>query len=136
MSFLIVKKYLARAHFHARSWARKCRIFCTNVKNNVEYSTLARSAERAPNIFRQSKAHKIFYLLHILDFLISFELIAVAGFEMCVFFHKKFDFFLKNFKFWKFSKKWRFQKKFKLQIALKNSLFKLWTNKKSCNEIL
>ena len=70
--------------------ARKCRIFYTNIKNNVEYSTLARSGARAEVRARQiffdnQKAHKIFYLLHILDVLIFFELIAVAGFEMCVF---------------------------------------------------
>ena len=56
------------------------------------------------------------------------------------FFHekskKKFEIF-QNFPNPKFLEKIEFSKKnFKLQIALKNSLFELWPNKKICNEIL
>ena len=56
-----------------------------------------------------------------------------------MFFREKIDFFSKNFqifKSWKFFEKNRiFKKIIKLQIALKYSLFKLWTNQKICKEI-
>ena len=45
--------------------------------------------------------------------------------------------FFKIFQIQNFFEKIEFSKKnFKLQIALKNSLFELWPNKKICNEIL
>ena len=56
------------------------------------------------------------------------------------FFHEKSKKKLKFFKIFqipKFLEKIEFSKKnFTLQIALKNSLFELWPNKKICNEIL
>ena len=85
--------------------------------------------------FRNRKVHEISYLLCILDFFISIELILVNGFEMCGFFKKNSIFygkFSKIFEILKIFEKIEFSKKnFKLQIALKNSLFKLWTNKKT-----
>ena len=72
-------------------------MFCIVFDIYVEYSTLARSGARAEvrarqNYFKIQKVHEIFYLLHIYDVLISFELVAVHGFEICDFFEKKLIF--------------------------------------------
>ena len=56
----------------------------------------------------------------------------------CMHFHEKKRFFPKNLKFSNFEiffeKSWIFKKIIKFQIALKTSLFELWTNQKNCNE--
>ena len=106
----------------------------------VEYSTCARQEVCARQTFFQYDIlWLILYILGILKIFISFKLIAVDAFEYGVFswkIQKSLKFF-KIFKFSKFSKKnGIFKKIFNFQIALKNSLFELWTNKKICNEIL
>ena len=92
------------------------------------------------NFFKHHLFHEILHLLCTFKILISFKFIPVVTFEHYVFSWKILNFFLKISKFFKFSKflkKIEFSKKnFKLQIALKNSLFELWPNKKICNEIL
>ena len=106
----------------------------------VEYSTCARQEMRARQTFFQNDIlWLILHILRIFKILISFKFIAVNAFEYCGFHEKskkKLKFF-KIFKFSKFLEKIEFSKKnFNLQIALKNSLFELWPNKKNCNEIL
>ena len=106
----------------------------------VEYSTFARQEMRArQKFFQHDILWWILYTLSIFKILISFKSIAIDAFEYWIFSwkiqKKKLNFF-KNFPNPHFLEKIEFSKKnFKLQIALKNSLFELWPNKKNCNEI-
>ena len=104
----------------------------------VEYSTCARQEVWARQTFFQYDIlWSILYILGIFKIFISVKLIAVDAFEYWVFswkIQKKIWNFFKIFKI--FEKNGIFKKNFKLQIALKNSLFELWPNKKICKEIL
>ena len=100
----------------------------------VEYSTCARQELRVrQNFFQYDILWLILYILSIFKILISFKSIAIDAFEYWIFswkIQKKLKFF-KIFQIAKFLEKIEFSKKnFKLHIALKNSLFKLWPNKK------
>ena len=79
------------------------------------------------------------YILGTCKILIFFKFIAVDAFEYWIFSwksKKNIENFQKFQIFKIYGKNRIFKKKFKLQIALKNSLFELWPNKKICNEIL
>ena len=127
MNFSILKKFLARAHFRARSCARQCKIFCINIKN----SALARAGACAEmcarrNFFQNRKVHEICYLLCIWNIFISIELIIVDGFEMCAFFEffqEKFDFFGKFSNFENFRKNRIFEKIFQTSKCSKKFAF-------------
>ena len=100
----------------------------------VEYSICARQEMRArQKFFQHDIPWSILYILGIFKIRISFKLIAVDAFEYRNFswkIQKKIENF-QNFQICKiFGKNRIFKKNFKLQIALKNSLFKLWPNKK------
>ena len=137
-----MKKCLARAgrifyHRSARAQKIQNRRFFLSM---VEYSTCARQEMRARQTFFQNDIlWLILHILRIFKILISFKFIAVDAFEYCGFswkIPKKIEIF-QNFQIFKiFGKNRIFKKNFNLQIALKNSLFELWPNKKNCNEIL
>ena len=142
----MLKKFLARAHFlaligrifyHRR---KKSMIFWRARTSMIEYFTYARQEMRArKKFFQHDILWWILYILGIFKILISFKSIAIDAFEYWIFswkIQKKIEIF-QNFPNCKiFGKNRIFKKKFKLQIALKNSLFELWPNKKNCNEIL
>ena len=132
---------MTRAHLHARRtpslislWKLKIIKIWLRRQNILQ----ARGSARAPNFFYHHIVHEILHLLDTLDVFIFLKLIAVDVFEMYAFSWKK-SFFRKMFDFsifYKFlEKSWIFKKIIKFQIALKTSLFELWTNQKNCNEI-
>ena len=93
----------------------------------------ARKCARAINFFRIVKCMKFatFYVFEIFSYLLNWLLWMALKCVLFLNFFKKNLIFLENFQILKIFEKIEFLKKFfKLQIALKNSLFKLWTNKK------
>ena len=134
---------MTKNFWRARTSARASRIFCLLGSNlmilkfsqRYEVWCAPRAKVRARQFFFVNinfvqKSLYFFWFVHsskIEDF----------GAIWCLVIFWKFDFFFqKIFKFWDFFEKNRFFKNIiKLQIALKFSLFELWTNQKNCNEI-
>ena len=142
MNNMMVKTFLARAHLRARlqnilSSKPNFNDFWV-FKAKWDLACAARGSARAPKLFYHHIFHEILHLLDTLDVFISLKLIVVDVFEMYAFSWKK-TFFPKNLKFSNFEiffeKSWIFKKIIKFQIALKMSLFELWTNQKNCNEV-